>query len=87
MSGSSQEEVVYLLDRTSHSLSSLSVLSTNARNTAVMGDIGKGLYVAEDVVPIYRSLLSQATIITPNQFETEYVRQDVHGRSRSPCSD
>lgn len=38
---------------------------------AVMGDIGKGLYVAEDVVPIYRGLLSQASIITPNQFETE----------------
>ena len=40
---------------------------------AVMGDIGKGLYVAEDVVPIYRQLLSLASIITPNQFETEYV--------------
>ncbi|GHJ87807.1 hypothetical protein NliqN6_4209 [Naganishia liquefaciens] len=41
----------------------------------VMGDIGKGLYVAEDVVPIYRSLLSQATIITPNQFETELLAE------------
>ena len=36
-----------------------------------MGDIGTGLYVAPDVVPIYKQLLSQATIITPNQFETE----------------
>lgn len=40
---------------------------------AVMGDIGKGLYVAEDVVPIYRQMLAQATIITPNQFEAEWV--------------
>jgi pyridoxine kinase len=36
-----------------------------------MGDIGKGLYVAEDVVPIYRGMLHQASIITPNQFEAE----------------
>jgi hypothetical protein len=42
--------------------------------SAVMGDIGKGLYVAEDVVPIYRQLLSLASIITPNQFETEWVQ-------------
>ncbi|KAJ9111693.1 hypothetical protein QFC19_001052 [Naganishia cerealis] len=41
----------------------------------VMGDIGKGLYVAEDVIPIYRQLLSQATIITPNQFETELLTE------------
>ncbi|KAJ9096079.1 hypothetical protein QFC21_005444 [Naganishia friedmannii] len=41
----------------------------------VMGDIGKGLYVAEDVIPIYRQLLSQATIITPNQFETELLAE------------
>lgn len=39
-----------------------------------MGDIGKGLYVAEDVVPIYREMLDQATIITPNQFEAECVK-------------
>lgn len=52
-----------------------------------MGDIGKGLYVAEDVVPIYRSLLSQATIITPNQFETEYVGQDPRAERHLPCPD
>lgn len=36
-----------------------------------MGDIGKGLYVAEDVVPIYRGMLGSADIITPNAFELE----------------
>jgi pyridoxine kinase len=41
-------------------------------SSAVMGDNGK-LYVAEDVVPLYRELLSIATIITPNWFEVEYV--------------
>ncbi|EJD48135.1 Ribokinase-like protein [Auricularia subglabra TFB-10046 SS5] len=38
----------------------------------VMGDAGK-LYVAEDVVPIYRSLLSSASIITPNYYEVEVL--------------
>jgi pyridoxine kinase len=37
-----------------------------------MGDHGT-LYVADSVIPIYRSLLPLATIITPNQFEAEYV--------------
>lgn len=36
-----------------------------------MGDIGTGLYVNPDVVPVYKDLLKLATIITPNQFETE----------------
>lgn len=36
-----------------------------------MGDVGTGLYVSPDVVPIYKSLLKLATIITPNQFEAE----------------
>ncbi|CDZ98099.1 Pyridoxal/pyridoxine/pyridoxamine kinase [Phaffia rhodozyma] len=36
----------------------------------VMGDHGT-LYVAESVIPIYRSLLHLATIVTPNQFEAE----------------
>lgn len=35
-----------------------------------MGDHGT-LYVADSVIPIYRSLLHLATIITPNQFEAE----------------
>ena len=39
--------------------------------SAVMGDIGKGLYVAEDVVPIYRGMLEIATMVTPNAFELE----------------
>ena len=30
-----------------------------------------GLYVAADVVPVYRSLLPFSTIITPNWFEVE----------------
>ncbi|ORY32844.1 bud site selection-related protein [Naematelia encephala] len=38
----------------------------------VMGDGGK-LYVAEDVIPVYRSMLSLATIITPNHFEVELL--------------
>ena len=36
----------------------------------VMGDNGR-IYVAEDVVPAYRSLLSHADLILPNQFEAE----------------
>ena len=36
----------------------------------VMGDNGK-LYVAEDVVPAYRSLIPHADLILPNQFEAE----------------
>lgn len=36
----------------------------------VMGDHGK-LYVAEDVVPAYKSLLPHADLILPNQFEAE----------------
>lgn len=35
-----------------------------------MGDSGK-LYVAPDVIPVYRNMLSYATIITPNWFEVE----------------
>lgn len=36
----------------------------------VMGDHGK-LYVAPDVVPAYKSLLPNADVILPNQFEAE----------------
>lgn len=39
-----------------------------------MGDHGT-LYVADSVIPIYRSLLSLATVITPNQFEAEFVQR------------
>ncbi|KAA1470285.1 Ribokinase-like protein [Dentipellis sp. KUC8613] len=38
----------------------------------VIGDSGK-MYVAPDVVPIYRSLLPWATVITPNWFEVEIL--------------
>ncbi|KAJ9121592.1 hypothetical protein QFC22_002211 [Naganishia vaughanmartiniae] len=79
--GNSQEDVVYLLDREPR-LIMVCQTSSTAKSihslAAVMGDIGKGLYVAEDVIPIYRQLLSQATIITPNQFETDlYEALDV----------
>lgn len=40
----------------------------------VMGDNGK-LYVAEEVVPAYKSLLQYADLMLPNQFEAEYVTQ------------
>ena len=40
----------------------------------VMGDNGK-LYVAEDVVPAYKSLVRDADLILPNQFEAEYGLQ------------
>ncbi|KAG1787493.1 Ribokinase-like protein [Suillus plorans] len=36
----------------------------------VLGDSGK-LYVSQDVIPIYKEMLSFATIITPNWFEVE----------------
>jgi len=36
----------------------------------VLGDSGS-LYVAPDVVPIYRRMLAQSTIISPNWFEVE----------------
>ncbi|WVO15079.1 pyridoxal kinase [Cryptococcus depauperatus] len=39
----------------------------------VMGDIGTGLYVSDDTVPVYKDMLSLATIITPNQFEVELL--------------
>jgi pyridoxine kinase len=37
----------------------------------VMGDNGK-LYVAEDVPPAYKSLIRDADLVLPNQFEAEY---------------
>jgi pyridoxal/pyridoxine/pyridoxamine kinase len=38
----------------------------------VMGDNGK-LYIPEDEVPEYKSLLREADLILPNQFEAECV--------------
>ncbi|KAM3444811.1 hypothetical protein NHJ13734_001001 [Beauveria thailandica] len=40
----------------------------------VMGDNGN-LYVAADVVPAYKSLLSHADLIIPNQFEAELLSE------------
>ncbi|EIN06237.1 Ribokinase-like protein [Punctularia strigosozonata HHB-11173 SS5] len=40
----------------------------------VLGDAGK-LYVAPDVIPIYRSMLPLSTIITPNWFEVETLTE------------
>ncbi|KAF9053826.1 Ribokinase-like protein [Hymenopellis radicata] len=42
----------------------------------VMGDSGR-LYVAPDVVPVYRAMLSLATVITPNWFEVETLTETV----------
>ena len=39
----------------------------------VMGDNGN-LYVAPDVVPVYKSLVHHADLVLPNQFEAEYAR-------------
>lgn len=38
----------------------------------VMGDNGR-IYVAEDTVPVYKSLLRDADLILPNQFEAELL--------------
>lgn len=38
----------------------------------VMGDNGR-IYVAEDTVPVYKSLLTHADLILPNQFEAELL--------------
>ncbi|KAL2107579.1 hypothetical protein VUR80DRAFT_5026 [Thermomyces stellatus] len=40
----------------------------------VMGDNGR-IYVAEDVVPAYRSLLPHADLVLPNQFEAELLSE------------
>jgi pyridoxine kinase len=50
----------------------------------VMGDNGK-LYVAEDVVPAYASLVQHADLILPNQYEAECVRPAL-SLSSEECS-
>lgn len=60
--------LTYLLDR--KLLASQSMLLNSQCATAVMGDAGR-LYVAADVIPVYREMLPLATIITPNWFEAE----------------
>lgn len=49
----------------------------------VMGDNGR-LYVAEDVVPAYKKLVSHADLILPNQFEAEYVIGQHASPARGP---
>ncbi|KAL8943130.1 MAG: hypothetical protein Q9216_001260 [Gyalolechia sp. 2 TL-2023] len=51
----------------------------------VMGDEGR-LYVNEDVIPAYKSLLRDADLILPNQFEAE-VLSDVKITSVSDLTD
>ena len=41
-----------------------------------MGDTETGLYVAPDVVPVYRSMLHLADIITPNHVELELQAEE-----------
>lgn len=63
--------LIYLLDREFFYWCQYRERKKLTMPTAVMGDIGTGLYVSRDVVPIYREMLNMATIITPNQFEVE----------------
>lgn len=63
------EHLIYLLDRMYITFIMIEYLWPLE---AVLGDNGR-LYVAEDVIPLYRELLSVATITTPNWFEVEYV--------------
>ena len=58
-----RKDLIYLLDR--------KWLGRDILIAAVMGDIGTGLYVSPDVVPVYQDMLRMATIITPNQFEAQ----------------
>ena len=37
-----------------------------------MGDEGR-IYVSDEVVPAYKTLLRDADLILPNQFEAEYI--------------
>jgi len=61
--------LIYLLDRKFHHIA-FSFIFFDDINTAVLGDSGK-LYVSQDVIPMYKDMLSFATIITPNWFEVE----------------
>lgn len=36
----------------------------------VMGDLGR-IYVAPEIIPLYRNILEIVDVLTPNQFETE----------------
>ena len=45
----------------------------------VMGDLGVGLYVDKAIVPVYQSLVGQADLIMPNQFEIELLSGEKVG--------
>jgi pyridoxine kinase len=62
-------DLIYLLDREPCPFYMRSLV-TSSTCPAVIGDAGK-VYVGADVIPIYRSMLPLATIITPNWFEVE----------------
>lgn len=36
----------------------------------VMGDLGR-IYVAPEIIPLYRNILRITNVVTPNQFEAE----------------
>jgi pyridoxal/pyridoxine/pyridoxamine kinase len=67
-----------MLGRNPEASSGVSRTTADAQDTAngravldpVMGDNGK-LYIPEDEVPEYKSLLREADLILPNQFEAE----------------
>lgn len=65
--------LIYLLDRTTSIIENFLLNGfCSSLCLAVMGDSGR-LYVAPDVVPVYKEMLPLATIITPNWFEVECV--------------
>ncbi|CAD6920487.1 unnamed protein product [Tilletia controversa] len=41
----------------------------------VMGDMGRGMYVSDSVVPLYREMVQYATIVCPNQFEAQILAE------------
>ena len=66
--------LIYLMDRALDSFVIVcrSLEKLVLHSSAVIGDGGR-MYVAPDVVPVYRSMLPLATVITPNYFEVELV--------------
>ncbi|KAI7865869.1 Ribokinase-like protein [Spinellus fusiger] len=50
----------------------------------VMGDGGE-LYVAPEIIPLYRSILCVTDIATPNQFEAETLAQTIINSLESAC--
>jgi pyridoxine kinase len=65
---SKNPNLIYLLDRAY--LPIIQNFIQHLADIAVMGDSGR-LYVAADVIPVYREMVSLSTVITPNWFEVE----------------